>query len=75
MLCEGAVWVFSAGFGGTSGFLLGTYLVDRSGRSMLAGSGATIAAHFTPGLIVIGAAAGMVWGILAMIGPAAQAGP
>ena len=36
----------------------------------LAGSGGTIAAHFTPSLIVIGAAAGTVSGILAMIGPA-----
>ena len=41
---------------------MGTYLVDRFGRSMLAGSGGTIAAHFTPGLIVIAAAAGMVSG-------------
>ena len=55
-----------------SGFLLGTYLVDRFGRSMLAGSGGTIAAHFTPSLIVIGAAAGIVCGVLAMIGPAAR---
>ena len=54
------------------GFLLGTYLVDRFGRSMLAGSGGTIAAPFTPNLIVIGAAAGIVCGILAMIGPAAR---
>ena len=37
---------------------------------MLAGSGGTITAHFTPNLIVIGAAAGIVCGILAMIGPA-----
>ena len=37
---------------------------------MLAGSGGTIAAHFTPSLIVIGAVAGAVSGILAMIGPA-----
>ena len=54
------------------GFLLGTYLVDRFGRSMLAGSGGTIAAHFTPSLIVIAAAAGIVSGILAMIGPAVR---
>ena len=39
---------------------------------MLAGSGGTIAAHFTPNLIVIGAAAGIVCGILAMFGPAAR---
>jgi putative ABC transport system permease protein len=37
---------------------------------MLAGSGGTIAAHFTPSLIVIGAVAGTVSGILAMVGPA-----
>jgi hypothetical protein len=40
---------------------------------MLAGSGGTVAAHFTPSLIgVIGAAAGIVCGILAMIGPAVR---
>ena len=39
---------------------------------MLAGSGGTIAAHFTPSLIVIGAVAGIVCGILAMIGPAVR---
>jgi len=73
MLCEGALVGFLGGLLGIpSGFLLGTYLVDRFGRSMLAGSGGTIAAHFTPGLIVIGAAAGIVCGILAMIGPAAR---
>jgi putative ABC transport system permease protein len=55
-----------------SGFLLGSYLVDRFGRSMLAGSGASIAAHFTPGLIVIAAAAGMLCGVLAMVGPAVR---
>ena len=55
-----------------SGFLLGEYLVDRFGRSMLAGSGGSIAAHFTPNLIAIGAAAGIVCGILAMVGPAAR---
>ena len=73
MLGEGAVVGFLGGLLGVpSGFLLGTYLVDRFGRSMLAGSGGTIAAHFTPDLIVIGAAAGMVCGILAMIGPAVR---
>lgn len=71
MLGEGAVVGFFGGLLGVpSGFLLGTYLVDRFGRSMLAGSGGTITAHFTPSLIVIGAAAGTVSGILAMIGPA-----
>jgi putative ABC transport system permease protein len=73
MLAEGAVVGFLGGLLGVpSGFLLGTYLVDRFGQSMLAGSGGTIAAHFTPNLIVIGGAAGIVCGILAMIGPAAR---
>ena len=76
MLGEGAVvGVLGGLLGVPSGFLLGTYLVDTFGRSMLAGSGGTIAAHFTPNLIVIGAAAGIVCGILAMVGPAAQVGP
>jgi putative ABC transport system permease protein len=71
MLGEGAVVGVLGGLVGVPpGFLLGTYLVDRFGQSMLAGSGATIAAHFTPSLIVIGAVAGAVSGILAMVGPA-----
>jgi len=71
MLGEGAlVGVLGGLMGVPAGFLLGTYLVDTFGKSMLAGSGGTIAAHFTPSLIVIGAAAGVVCGILAMIGPA-----
>lgn len=73
MLCEGAVvGVLGGLLGVPAGFLLGTYLVDTFGRSMLAGSGGTIAAHFTPSLIVIGAAAGIACGILAMIGPAVR---
>lgn len=71
MLGEGAVVGFLGGLLGVpSGYLLGTYLVDRFGQSMLAGSGATITAHFTPVLIAIGAVAGTVCGVLAMIGPA-----
>jgi putative ABC transport system permease protein len=73
MLGEGAVVGLLGGLLGVpSGFLLGTYLVDTFGQSMLAGSGGTITAHFTPNLIVIGAAAGIVCGTLAMSGPAVR---
>lgn len=73
MLCEGAVVGLLGGLLGVpSGFLLGTYLVNRFGQSMLAGSGGSISVHFTPSLIVIGAAAGTVCGILAMLGPAVR---
>ena len=71
MLCEGAAVGLLGGLSGVpSGFLLGTYLVHTFGQSMLAGSGGTITAHFTPDLIAIGAVAGIVCGILAMAGPA-----
>ncbi|MBP1817356.1 ABC transporter permease [Mycobacterium sp. OAE908] len=73
MLGEGAVLGVLGGLLGVpSGFLLGTYLVNRFGEAMLAGSGGTIAAHFTPDLVVIGAVAGIVAGILAMAGPASR---
>lgn len=73
MLGEGAlVGVLGGLLGVPTGFLLGTFLVNRFGTAMLAGSGGTIAAHFTPNLIAIGAAAGAVSGILAMAGPAAR---
>lgn len=71
MLGEGVVVGLLGGLLGVPiGFLLGTYLVNTFGRSMLAGSGGTITAHFTPSLIVIGAAAGVCAGVLAMIAPA-----
>src|SRR6202012_5004587 len=73
MLGEGAVvGVLGGLLGVPTGFLLGMYLVDRFGNSMLDGSGGTIAAHFPPSLIAIGAAAGIVCGILAMTGPAVR---
>lgn len=71
MLGEGVVvGLFGGLLGVPGGFLLGAYLVNTFGRSMLAGSGGTITTHFTPDLIVIGAVAGVTAGVLAMIGPA-----
>lgn len=71
MLSEGAiVGLFGGLLGAPGGFLLGMYLVGRFGRSMLAGSGGTVTAHVTPSLVVIGAVAGAVSGMLAMSGPA-----
>jgi putative ABC transport system permease protein len=73
MVCEGAVVGAIGGLSGVpSGFLLGSYLVDRFGQSMLAGSGGAIAATFTPSLIAIGVVAGIVCGALAMTGPAVR---
>ena len=73
MLGEGAaVGLIGGLLGVPSGFLFGKYLLDRFGRSMLAGSGGTVTAHFTPNLIGIGAAAGIACGIIAMIGPATR---
>ncbi len=73
MLGEGTVVGLLGGLSGVpTGFLLGTYLVNTFGRSMLAGSGGSIETQFTPNLIAIAAAAGMVCGVVAMIGPAAR---
>ena len=71
MLGEGAVVGLAGGLLAVpGGLLLGTYLVDRFGRSMLAGSGGTVTVHFTASLVLIGASAGIISGTLAMGGPA-----
>ncbi len=73
MLGEGAVIGLLGGvLGVPSGFVLGRHLVDRFGQAMLAGSGATATAHFTPALIVVGAVAGILCGVIAMAGPAVR---
>lgn len=73
MLGEGALVGLLGGLLGVpTGFLLGRYLVNRFGRAMLAGSGGTITTHFTPSLLLIGAAAGTICGTLAMVGPATR---
>lgn len=53
-----------------SGYLLGDFLIDRFGRTMLDGSGAEIAVGWSPGLIGLGLGAGVLCGVLAMAGPA-----
>lgn len=71
MLGEGAVVGAIGGLLGVpSGFLLGSYLVNRFGQAMLTGSGGAIAVDFTPGLIAIGVVTGIACGVLAMAGPA-----
>lgn len=73
MLAEAALVGAIGGLVGVpGGFLLGSYLVGTFGRSMLAGSGGTIAAHFTPSLVALGAAAGVLCGLIAMVGPAVR---
>ncbi|OBF21703.1 ABC transporter permease [Mycobacterium sp. ACS4331] len=73
MIGEGALVGMAGGLLGVpTGLLLGSYLVDRFGRSMLEGSGGTITVHFTPSLIAIGMLAGTLSGILAMAAPAVR---
>ena len=73
MLGEGAViGVLGGLLGVPSGFLLGSHLLDQFGEAMLAGSGATLTAHFSPALIMIGALAGILCGVLVMAGPAVR---
>lgn len=73
MLGEGAViGVLGGLLGVPSGFLLGKHLVSLFGQAMLAGSGATLTAHFSPVFIVVGAIAGVLCGVFAMAGPAVR---
>ncbi|WP_059017270.1 FtsX-like permease family protein [Mycobacterium sp. M26] len=73
MLAEAALVGAIGGLVGVpGGFVLGSYLVATFGRSMLAGSGGTIAAHFSPSLLAMGATAGILCGLIAMTGPAVR---
>lgn len=73
MLGEGAViGVLGGLLGVPSGFLLGRHLVEGFGRAMLSGSGATVTARFSPELIAVGAVAGLLCGVIAMVGPATR---
>jgi putative ABC transport system permease protein len=73
LLAEGALVGAAGGLVAVPpGYFLGSYLVDKFGRSMLAGSGGTLAARLTPDLIVIAILAGVLCGVLAMVGPAAR---
>lgn len=71
LLAEGALVGLLGGLLSVpTGFLLGSFLVDDFGRTLPSGSGASVAAHFTASLFLIGAAAGIACGVLAMVGPA-----
>ena len=53
-----------------SGFLLGRHLVESvRARLSSTGSGATLTAHFSPALIMIGAVAGILCGVLVIARP------
>ncbi|MBF6216090.1 ABC transporter permease [Nocardia puris] len=55
-----------------TGYLLGAWLVDRFGRSVLSGSGAELALAWDRSIIALGVGAGAVCGLLAMAVPAWQ---
>ncbi len=70
-LGEGAILGAAGGLVAVpSGFLLGSFLVDRFGRSMLAGSGGEISNTWSPSLIALGVGAGVLCGVLAIFWPA-----
>jgi putative ABC transport system permease protein len=70
LLAEGALVGAAGGLVAVlPGYFLGSYLVDKFGRSMLAGSGGTLTARLTPDLIVTAIVAGVLCGVLAMVGP------